>query len=157
MTVEGLKHLVQCRCILPQFKRLSNPPFHQFVVFSVIDDEKVRVKFAQCDNCGLIHRVVDIAKSEIMKGREYMSSLITVDEIKMSLGDAIVAALEANDVDRSTWEMVKFIVDNEKWGEHVILSRETEGSDVHVKYMRIIGANMIKVDTEMLQAYVQKE
>ena len=81
----GVKHLVQCRCVLPQFKHAHKPIQHQFVVFSVINDEgNVESKFAQCPNCGLIHKVVDVNNSEIMHGRENMGALITIDDVKLS-------------------------------------------------------------------------
>jgi hypothetical protein len=62
---KGVKHLVRCRCILPQFKDKPNPPAHQFAVFSVLDDQDVlKVGFAQCNNCGIVHKVTDICLSE---------------------------------------------------------------------------------------------
>ena len=46
--MNGIKHLIECQCILPQFKKRENPPYHKFVVFSIIDDvDEVLEKFAQ--------------------------------------------------------------------------------------------------------------
>ena len=61
----GVKHLVQCNCMLPQLK--SKSILHKFLVFSIVDDNnKVQVKFAQCNNCNVIHKVTEVCKSTIL-------------------------------------------------------------------------------------------
>ena len=53
--MRGQKHLIECHCILPQYRRALNTVYHKFVVFSEIDDSDTVVpKFAQCNNCGVI-------------------------------------------------------------------------------------------------------
>jgi|SRR5579863_2870230 len=142
----GLKHLVTCRCTLPQFKRHPNPPMHQFTVFSVIgDDDKVVPKYAKCNNCGIIHRVVEVNRSEMVQSKESMSSIVTVDDIKLSLPPRLAEILEGNDCDLPTWEMAKYIYDNKKWGEFVVLSTETDAGIRSGKYLRLLGENMYDV------------
>lgn len=144
----GLKHLVTCRCTLPTFKRYKNPPDHQFVVFSIINDEgAVKPKFAQCNNCGAIHKVVEINRSEIMSGRDDMASIIKIDDIKLGLPDKLVGVLEANDADLATWEAVQFIYENKRWGEFVVLSSDEEDGLRQGKYVTILGDNMLKIDS----------
>lgn len=146
--MRGQKHLIKCRCILQQLKRAKDPPAHQFVVFSVIDDEdRVMAKYAQCPNCGIIHRVTDIGKSEIMSGKENMSSIVTLDELKLSMSDKLVAMLDSNHADLATFEMAKFIVDNQKWGDVVVLNSELDGKTRQGKYVRILGRELFNVDT----------
>ena len=112
----GLKHLVTCRCTLPQFKRSANPPLHQFTVFSVIgDDDKVIPKYAQCNNCGIVHRVVEINRSDIISGKESAASILTIEDIKTSMHPRLADILEANSCDVPTWEMAKYIWDNKRW------------------------------------------
>lgn len=143
-----LKHLITCRCVLPQFKRRDDPPQHMFTVFSIIDDVgNVKQKFAQCNNCGIIHKVVEINRSEIMKGKEDMPSIANVDDIKVSLPQRLTALLEVNDVDLPTWEMAQFIYDNERWGEFVVLATDEDGGTREGKYVRILGKDMFKVET----------
>jgi len=105
------------------------------------------IKYAQCNNCGVIHRVTNICTSEIMSGKDHMGSLISVDEIKASMPKNIANILEANSVDLPTWEAVQFIVENKKWGEFVVLTTETEGEETTGKYIRILGETLCKVDT----------
>lgn len=144
----GQKHLVRCRCVLPQFKHSANPPAHQFTVFSVInDDNTVKPKFAQCTNCGVIHRVHELSRSDILLGREAMGSIITVNDIRVSLPDALVAILENTKADLPTWEAVQFIYENKQWGSFAVLTSDTEGDVKQGKYVRILGEKMFKVET----------
>ena len=152
----GLKHLIRCRCVMPQFKNLPEPPVHQFVVFSIVDDsDVVKSKFSQCNNCGVIHKVVDICKSEIIQNRESMGSLINIDDIKPSLPQNLVAILESNGADLATWEASQFIFENEKWGEFVVLNSDAESGLRQGKYVQIIGKNLFKVGTFSREEYIK--
>ena len=143
----GIKHLVTCRCTLPQFKRSPKPPFHQFVVFSVLDDQdNVKPKYAQCNNCGVIHRVVEINRSDILNGKESMGSIVTIDDIKGSLPARLAEMLDASNADLPTWEAAKYIVDNKRWGEFVVLTTDSDEGIRTGKYVRILGENMFDVD-----------
>lgn len=146
--MQGQKHLVKCRCVLPQFKKLESPPPHHFPVFSKVDDDgKVIVKLAQCNNCGLIHRVYDLCSSEIVKNKESTSSIVKIEDIRGVLHQNFVNILEANSVDLPTWEAVCFIVENKQWGSFVVLSSEQDEDEVNGKYIRILGESLCKVET----------
>jgi hypothetical protein len=133
--------------VLPQFKRLPNPPAHQFTVFSVInDDDTVKPKFAQCTNCGVIHRVTEISRSEIVQGREAMSSILSISDIRASLPEGLAALLENSQADLPTWEAVQFIYENKQWGNFVVLTSDTEGDTKQGKYVRLLGEKMFKVE-----------
>lgn len=152
----GTKHLVKCRCILPQFKQLQNPPQHQFTVFSVIeDDDSVKPSFAQCNNCGIVHKIVDVGRSEIISGKESMSSLITIDDLKHSLPENLVALLEKNSADLPTWQYASFIIENKMWGNFVVVSSELESDVMIIKYVQILGENLFKVQTASREEYVK--
>lgn len=144
----GTKHVVQCRCIMTQFKRMKNPPTHKFVVFSVLgDDNNVVPKFVQCNNCGLIHKVIDLGRSEIVHGKEFMSSIVSIEDLKSSLPERLVNLLESNDCDGPTWEAAAFILENQKWGEFVVLTSDVEGGTRQGKYVRILSENLYKVES----------
>lgn len=154
--MQGQKHLIKCRCILPQFKREENPPSHHFVVFSVInDDGSVIPRYSQCNNCGIVHKVVDLCKSEIIVGKETMPALVTIADIKTSLPENLVAILELNQADLPTWEMVSFIVENQKWGDIVILSSDSDENLRQGKYVRIIGERLAKVESFIREEIVE--
>jgi hypothetical protein len=155
--IHGQKHLIKCRCVLPQFKRLENPPVHQFIVFSVIqEDETVKPRYSQCNNCGVVHKVVDVCKSEIVSGKENMNSLIKIEDIKPSLHPNFIGILESSQADLATWESVQFIVENKQWGQFVVLTNDSEGEEIHGKYIRILGESICKVETFMRSTGVVK-
>lgn len=143
----GMKHLVTCRCTLPQFKRSPHPPFHQFAVFSLIDDDNnVTPKYAQCNNCGIIHRVVEINRSEIVNDKESMTTILSIDDIRTALPTRLVELLDGNNADLATWEAAKDIVKNKRWGEFLVLTSESDQGVRTGKYVRILGDNMFDVD-----------
>lgn len=143
----GQRHLIECRCVLPQFKNRNDPPRHKFLVFSIInDDDTVAIKYAQCNNCGIIHKVVDICKSEIMSGKEQMSSILSLDEIKSNLPPNLSDILERNGVDLPTWEQASFIYENKRWGEFVVLAVEEDDGTKQGKYVRIMSETFFKIE-----------
>lgn len=122
---QGIRHLIDCTCILPQYLKRNPPVFHKFTVFSELDnDSNVIEKYAQCTNCGTIHRITDICKSEIYHGRDTSVSVMTVNELSYSLPTHIVNLLQEYKSDVSIWENAKFIIDNAYWGDYIVLSSE---------------------------------
>ncbi len=156
MATIGQKHLIKCRCILPQFKNSqdSDKKQHRFLVFSIIEDDVVKQKFSQCNNCGIIHKIVDICTSQIMPGKEAMSSILTIDDIKTGMNSGLVSILERHNCDLPTWEHAKFVVDNKRWGDFVILTNDIEDDSRIVKYVRILGETLFKVDSHIRQENV---
>lgn len=151
---QGIKHLVTCRCVLPQFEELADPPFHQFTVFSVLEDDEIIPKYAQCTSCNVIHKIVDICKSEIMGGREHMASIMSIDDIKLSIPEQLSAILEKHDVQYASWEHAKWILDNERWGEHIVLSSETIEGLQQIKYVRILGRGLFQMNSHSGDVYI---
>ena len=146
-TKRGFRHLIECRCVLPQFKNRKDPLKHKFVVFSIVDEnDVVEVKYSQCNNCGLIHKIVDICKSEIQPGKENSSSILTIDDIKLSLPRDLTYILEKYRLEVPSWEQARFIVENKRWGDFIILEQEDDGDTKQGKYVRILGESFFKVE-----------
>lgn len=143
----GQKHLIRCRCVLPQFKKMEDPPAHQFIVFSVINDnDKVIPKIVQCSNCGLVHRVTDITKSEIVAGKESSAAVITINDIRNTLPEALTDALDVNNADIATWEAVQFAHENKQWGQSfIVLGSEEESGVRSGKYIRLLGEKLFEI------------
>jgi hypothetical protein len=148
--MQGIRHNITCRCILHQFKQHKNPPLHQFVVFSVINEQTgaVNKKFVQCNNCGIIHKIIGLCESEIIEKKEDSLSLITVDDIKPSLSKTIIDVLDINKCDVSVWEYVLFIIENKLWGSITKISNETDLKEGHTqgKYIQVLNENTVKVN-----------
>jgi hypothetical protein len=143
----GIKHLIKCRCVLPQFKNSNSPPQHRFIAFSVVnDDDSVVPRFVQCNNCGIIHKIVDVCRSEFTV-KEDMTSLKTIEDVKMSIPEKVAIALERHRADLATWEAVQFIIENKKWGDVVVLSTDEAEGLRQGKYMHVLGENLFKIES----------
>lgn len=155
---KGQKHLISCRCVLPQFKRRKEPPAHRFVVFSVIeDDNTVRPKYSQCNNCGVIHRITDVGKSEIRTGRDHMGSIVTVDDVRLSLPERIASALDRFSADLPSWEMAQFIVESGQWGAFVVVATDHDGETKNGKIITIFSEKAVKVEAFSYEGIVVEE
>ncbi len=154
MQVDGTRHLVECHCVLPQYKNKTPPIYHKFVVFSVVQDDQVQPKLAQCNNCGIVHRVVDFCKSEIVHGLEEGKSLRTIDDVRINLPDKLSEFLLVQKVDLPTWEYVEFLIEN-KIERPVTLSKTDTGSMQQMKVLHILVDGTFKVKNEMRQDDIQ--
>lgn len=142
----GYKHLIKCRCILSQFKQTKDPPLHKFITFSVVEDDgSIKVRYAQCNNCGIIHRVTDLCTSEIINGLE-SAPLVTVPDVEASLPDKLIMILRNAEADLPTYELAQFVYENKRWGDIVILSSEEFKGIKQGKYVRILGEQLFKVE-----------
>lgn len=146
--MRGFKHLVSCRCVLPQLRRLPDPPPHRFAVFSIVDDnDAVRPKFVQCNNCGIVHKVTELGRSDIVDRREDMKSITTLADVKAGMPARLAELLESYESDLSTWEAVQFVVSNSRWGEFVVLTTDQVQDTSQGKYVRIMSETMFIVES----------
>jgi hypothetical protein len=145
--MDGIKHLIQCHCVLPTLRKLPNPVFHSFVVFSVLDESgSVVQKDASCNNCGVIHRVVDICKSEITS-KENSSAIISEEDISLMIPSQLSNILKTYQCDIATWELVHFVYSEGKWGTQIVLKREAESGSSKGKLMIVEGPEKFKIET----------
>ncbi len=147
----GQQHLIQCHCVLPQFRGRKNPVFHKFVVFSVIDDSDTVVpKFVQCNNCAVVHKVYDICKSEIVPGKDEIRNTTKIEDFKFSIPNDLINLLTNYSCEIYIWENVHFILTNELWGSNVVLTRETINDEVSGKILTFKSARQFSVDSYVL-------
>lgn len=147
MNKDYIKHLVQCKCILPQFRKVQDPPLHKLIVFSEIDEFGMLIpSFAQCFNCGIVHKVVEVGISEIMK-KETLPSILTVAEIKNNLPEKLIELLSQYELDIATWQEIKWILDNEAWGRSIILIKEKLDGMIIGKSLQIIGTSFWRINS----------
>lgn len=144
--MQGVKHLIQCHCVLPQFKNTTNPVFHKFVVFSLVDDsDTVQPKFAQCNNCGVVHKVVDLCKSELTS-KEESRSIPTIQDIELSVGADLASLLKSYDCDLATWEQAEWIVLSKAYDNFVILSKEEIDDEIHGKRLLFLENGRFRIE-----------
>lgn len=145
----GVKHLLQCHCILPQYRNSKNPEFHKFVVFSVIDTETDTVipKFVECNNCSIVHKVTDMCTSEFLVGRDEVRTMLSIEDFKYSLPSSLYELLVTNGRELPDFEYALFLIDNEGWDKHIVLSREEFDDHIQGKLVRFISADRFRVES----------
>ena len=147
------RHLIRCRCVLTQLKKTSDPPAYEFVVFSELEDGQVVTKLAACPNCGIIHKVIDICRSEILN-RDEARTITSLDDIKMSITPQLISVLEKYDVDISIWEQARWILENQKWGSFLVLEQERAPGGKNVKVLSILGSSLFRIQTKFITEVV---
>ena len=155
MPAEGVKHLVECHCILPQFRKVEPQIFHKFVVFSIIEDDVVEPKFVQCNNCGIVHKIIDICKSEIVAGLENSNAVTRLDEVKTSIPDHIGSLLEKSNCDLATWENVQFLLDNNDNGFEVVIAKEENAGLIQAKLLVVDDKGKARIKTATRNDYLE--
>lgn len=149
--MSGIKHLIECHCILPQYKKRDPPLYHKFAVYSKIRDGLIDEKYAQCNNCGIVHKVYDICRSEIVAGKEEFNTGLTITDMSMQLTDKLSMLLSNHNCDYATWEHVVDIIDEERWGEPVVIKRDIVEDKVIVKILKLNEGERIKIQTKTIE------
>ena len=128
---------------------MKEPVFHKFVVFSVVNDkDEVTPKIVECNNCGAVHKVTELSKSEIVVGKDSVRSSVTVEDIKLSIPENIAGVLKSYNVDLPTWEEVQFSVENGDWGKEFILTKEEVEGVTQGKILRLVSPpSNIKIES----------
>ena len=73
-------HTVECQCVLPIYNKIEKPVYHQFVVFNKLNDDSMEEKYVECNNCGIIHQIVGLNKSNIISDTTNYKSLVVNKE-----------------------------------------------------------------------------
>ena len=144
--VIGQKHLLKCRCILPQFKKRKEPVFHEFVVFSKSVDDEFQQSFVQCNNCGIVHKVIDFCRSEIIESRESLRSVQTKEDLAIQIPHEIVSLLESSNCDVAQYQHVAFVLEENKVNEKILLQKEEVDEHVTGKFLSLQESGRFRVE-----------
>ena len=149
----GIKHLIECHCTLKMYEGKIDHLFHKFPVYSEYDkNNTILEKISKCNNCGTLHKVYDICKSEIVRGgKDTNNAEINIDDIALQLDKKIENALRRYNCDISIWEQVLDIIDKEAWSFHVVISREVIEGKYHVKVLEILSDSKIKILSKIIE------
>lgn len=154
-----IKHLVECHCTLSIFKNKTSPIYHKIPVLSFLDEkDQVLEKYISCNNCGIIHRVHEISKSEIKWGQEDVKSLInSIDDIKFNLEnqgyEKLVNLLEQSNLEICDWELIEFLLEEEKEG-NIILEKNESDNNIVLRILEIKSNGKFKLKKETSQRYL---
>ena len=153
--MHGTKHIIECHCVLPQYREKSEIVYHKFVVFSVIDkSDTVIPGFAQCNNCATIHKVYDICKSEIVAGKDESAAVEKINDVAISLPIGLVELFQNYDLEISDYQYARFILENKIWDSIVVLSTESTDDDKTGKILRIVNENKFRVESFSRKEYL---
>ena len=128
------------------------------MVFSEIDaSDTVVPKYVQCDNCGVIHKVFDVCKSEIIAGKDELNTVASIDDLRLMVPDDVGGVLDSYSCDLATWENVHFILSNKKWGQHVVLTRDFVNDEEQGKILRFEGPARMKIEAFINRSTVEEK
>ena len=129
---------------------MSDPVFHKFVVYSTTNESgDVNVSLAKCNNCGVVHKVVDFCKSEVMIGQEDSLAIVTIEDIRSNIPEKIAGILDKHKCDVATWQQVEDVFDDQAWGSMVTISKEKAGDSTQIKYLKINSETRFKVQADL--------
>lgn len=147
----GLKHLIECHCVLALFKSSQKIINHKFPVYSKIDSNgKVISKIVKCNNCDSLHKVFDICKSEIKFGKDQTPVTVTREDLGYMLPSRLNDLLVKTDVDISVFEHVLDVIEEERWGEYIVLKRDIIDEKQQVKLLEIFSEEKYKITNEVI-------
>jgi len=152
----GFKHTIECHCILPLYKNKQPTVYHKFTVYTKIDNKgKVIPKYVNCNNCGITHNVYEICKSDIKIGKEDITSVRNIKDIKFSLNKKVVSLLEEYNCEMPVYEEIEDILEQEIFPTELILKREIIDEEHHIKLLQINGKSSFKIKSEVISTILR--
>ena len=118
------------------------------------ESDTVESKFSACNNCGAVHKVIDICKTEILTGRDEVPTQMTKEDFKLSLPNDLYDLLCSYSRETPDFEHAQFILENEKWEDYIILTREEIDDSVQGKLVRFKASDRFKVESYLIKRSV---
>ena len=154
----GVKHLIECHCILPIYKNRTPVVYHKFLAYSRFDEnDKILPKYVNCNNCGVTHLVYEVCKSDIKIGKEDIQSVRTKEDVSLSLSDKILKVLETYQVETPIYEEIEDALSNSFFPTMINLKREIIDESHHLKILTLEGPDRFKVTSEVINQSIIKE
>ncbi len=154
--MNATKHMVECHCVLPQYRDRREPVYHKFVVFSQVDVESDTVipSYAQCNNCGTVHKVHDICKSQIVTGKEESAAVEQIKDVAMSLPASLVELFQSYSLELPDYMLARHVLDYNQWNTTIVLTQEKDGDMTTGKLLRFIGPERFRVEPFSRKDYI---
>ena len=151
----GIKHLIECHCVLAIYRNSQKIINHKFPVYSKFDTNgKVIPKIAQCNNCDTFYEVTDLCKAEVKLGNDQTSLLLSKEDISMMMPSRVANYLEKSNVDISVWEHVLDVIEEKRWGETIVIKREIISEKTKVKAIEFESEEKFKIFNETISDLV---
>jgi D-ribose pyranose/furanose isomerase RbsD len=127
-------------------KNRTDPPLHQFIVFSIQKNNKIVEKMVTCNNCGIVHRVFEVCKSAILHNLEGTNSSITIDDVILQLPETVGKLLSSYEKDLPDYEHTKFMLDENMVGDFVVLTQEFNEGRKSGKVLKYKGKGKFEIE-----------
>jgi len=152
----GQRHLIECHCVLPLYKKKKPVKYHKFAVYSKFDNKtgKVIPKYVNCNNCGITHLVNELCRSQIIIGKEDILSVRTIKDISVSLSPILNKILEDYNATVDVYEEVEEIIDLRKYPSNIIIKREIIEEEESIKLLQINEHNKIKIIQDVINTTI---
>lgn len=153
--MKGIKHLIECHCFLKIFNSSEQKINHKFPVYSKFDENNnIIPKLSKCNNCESLHYIYDICKSELRPGKEDIETMLSIEDVMLMLPEKINKVLTTNRADISDYEHALDVIENERWGEKIVVKRSIVGEVENVKILQIDSENKIKIYNKEINTIV---
>lgn len=149
----GQKHLIECHCYLKIFDNNERKINHKFSAYSKFDEQgKVVPKLQKCNNCDTLHYINDICKSELRAGKDETSVTVDPEELSLMLPERLANIFIKNNCGVADIEHAINIIEEERWGEHVVIRRDVINEEEQIKIVKIIDNNRFHVETKRIKS-----
>jgi len=150
----GQRHLIECHCVLPQYENKDPVVYHKFTVYSKFNERnKIIPKYANCNNCGITHKVFDICQSEIFYGKEDVF-VITKEDVKRSLPKNISDILDEHECDITQYELLEDVIYQNLYPFDIILNREIIEDEHHIKVLEV-NENKTRIYVDVIRTLMR--
>ena len=154
----GIKHLIECHCFLKIFNGKEKQVNHKFPVYSKFDEDGNFIpRLAKCNNCESLHYVKDVCKSELRPGKEDIQTIVDKEDIILMLPDKIANVLIKNNADIADFEHCLDIIEEERWGSHIVVKRSIVDENEQVKVMEILSEDRVKISNRDINKIIRVE
>lgn len=145
-------HAIECQCILPVYSKVEKPVYHQFIVFSQLQDDMIEEKYVECNNCGIIHQITGCNKSNLISDTtNYKSLVVNKEDLSYNLPSKYLDFLTSRNVEEIyIWEKINYLLEN-NIKELVLFKRSSIENYIICEFIEIIDKDNFKITKEKLQ------
>tara|TARA_B110000467_G_C18268583_1_gene450909 strand:+ start:177 stop:590 length:414 start_codon:yes stop_codon:yes gene_type:complete len=127
-------------------KNRTDPPIHQFIAFSIQEKNRTIEKLVTCNNCGVVHRILEVCRSEILNNFEGTNSSLTMEDIALQLKESVRDILESYKKELPDYEHINFMIQEECIGDFIVLSQEFNDGRKSGKILKYKGKGKFEIE-----------
>lgn len=103
-------------------------------------------KKASCNNCGIMHEVIEACTSKIITSAEGSASEMSLEDVAVFLPESVRNVLSSYNLELPDYEYVRFMIEENKVGEWLILGSELNDTRRSGKILKYKGDNRFEVE-----------